>query len=477
MANAEKQSFGQSNQYRTRLIGLLFFPTPVPRKGPGGQERINNMNIQRIIGFLENDLWRHTRYSQSSRSKRISMVLLKVVTLSIRGFSSKNLNVRANSLSYSLFFAVIPILSMILAVAQGFGFANIIEEKLNHSFLGEYHAVPTIMSFVDRYLETAQGGVFIGTGLLVLLWAVYSFFQNVETSFNDIWNVGKSRSVARQLITYIAILFLVPILMVVSSGLFSTLTSWFDFGHLEALHQIISNLLPYLTAWIIFSWMYKAIPNTQVHWVACIVPGVLMGTMFQVLQWALVHFVVILSRTSIVYGAFALVPIFLMCVQWMCLLILIGAQLSYAIQNNENFDYLNDIKDMSRRYEDTITMYILYIIIKRFNSEQAPQTAAEMAVESHIPNRLINLELQKLVKCELIREVYTEDEQEAKRYVPAMDTQLISIGKIKERLSLIGTNNFLHDLPQEVMDFQKKYNQLLVEHNSLKNVPLMEIGK
>ena len=82
------------------------------------------------------------------------------------------MDLRANSLTYSLVFAIIPILAMILAVAKGFGVADLIQQQLNDSFLGETNLVPTIMAMVERYLDTAQGGVFLGVGLIILLWAV-----------------------------------------------------------------------------------------------------------------------------------------------------------------------------------------------------------------------------------------------------------------------------------------------------------------
>ena len=144
---------------------------------------------------------------------------MRTIVLVVRGFTDKQLNVRANSLTYSLVFAIIPILAMVVAIAKGFGVSEVIENLLNESFLGETNLVPTIMGMVDRYLETAQGGVFLGVGLLILIWAIYSFFRNVESAFNEVWDVKQSRSIIHQLVTYVAILVLVPILMVASSGL------------------------------------------------------------------------------------------------------------------------------------------------------------------------------------------------------------------------------------------------------------------
>ena len=75
---------------------------------------------------------------------------MRTIVLVVRGFTDKQLNVRANSLTYSLVFAIIPILAMVVAIAKGFGVSEVIENLLNESFLGETNLVPTIMGMVDR---------------------------------------------------------------------------------------------------------------------------------------------------------------------------------------------------------------------------------------------------------------------------------------------------------------------------------------
>ena len=156
-------------------------------------------NIQRSIEFVRTGLWRTTT-EELGQGERIGVQILKTLVLSVRGFNENDITMRANALTYSFMFAVVPIMALFLAVARGFGFEQVIENYLKNSFLGQYDPaiVETIMGFVQRYLETAQGGVFLGIGIAILLWAVYSFFLNVESSFNKIWQVHKTRNVLRQ---------------------------------------------------------------------------------------------------------------------------------------------------------------------------------------------------------------------------------------------------------------------------------------
>ena len=433
----------------------------------------------KIVHFVRYDMWRRTATEFDGFFQKLGYAIIRTIVLVARGFTSKNLNDKAKSLTYSLIFAIVPILAMIVAVAKGFGVADVIEKQLNASFLGETNMVPTIMAMVERYLETAQGGVFIGIGILILLWAVYSFFQSVETAFNHIWNVQKSRSILRQETTYIAIVVLIPVLIVCSAGInifvHSAVESTF---HVEALHHFFQTsgvkFLQFVMCWLLFTVMYVAIPNTKVHFLPALIPGIIMGTLFQLLQMLSVYLIAMLSRTSIVYGAFATVPILMTWLQYTSLLILIGAEMSYAIQNNEQFEYEQDLNSMSRRYKDFIMLYLLSVIIKRFEADEEPLTAHELAIRDHLPIRLVNQLLSRMVETGILREVYVEGEEE-KTYQPALDTHKISVGMVIERIDAQGTEQFLQAPTPEMQAFWDNYLKLKRTHTTLDKIYVNEL--
>ena len=439
------------------------------------------INLRKINNFLRYDIWRFTTAELRSRRMRILLQMIRTVLLMVRGFTNKSLGDKAKSLTYSLIFTIIPILAMVLAVAKGFGVQDIIERQLNSSFLGETNIVPVIMEMVQRYLDTAQGGVFIGIGILILLWAVYSFFSSVESTFNQIWNVQKSRSVIRQAVTYIAILFLIPILIIVSSGLTifiqQALSTLHD-GQVTAMHQSLHaggiRMLQFVVCWALFTVMYIAIPNTKVRLLSALIPGVLMGTLFQLLQMLSVYIIVFLGRTSIVYGAFASVPILLTWLQWTCLLIILGAEMSFAIQNNEQFEYEHDLEKMSRRYKDCITLYLLAHIIERFETEQPPLTAHELAAHDRLPLRLVNQLLSRLVETGLICEIRSDEDQE-RRYQPATDTHRMTVGMVMSRIDRQGTEEFLSGTSKEMKQFWGRFTKMREQQAKAEQTPVGEL--
>lgn len=429
---------------------------------------MKSTKFSQIGDFVRYDMWRRTTMELDTWYKRLGYRIIRTIALVVRGFTSKNLNDTAKALTYSLIFAVVPILAMIVAIAKGFGVADVIETQLNASFLGETGMVPTIMAMVQRYLETAQGGLFIGIGILILLWAVYSFFQSVETAFNRIWNVKKSRSILRQATTYIAIVVLIPVLIICSAGITIAVNS--TVGELEGV-----EMLQFVIVWLLFTVMYIAVPNTKVKFISALIPGILMGTLFQLLQMLSVYLIAFLSRTSIVYGAFATIPILMTWLQYTSLLILIGAQMSYAIQNNEEFEYEKDVNTMSRRYKDFIMVYLLSVIIKRFEADEVPLTAHELAIRDNLPIRVVNQLLSRLVETGILREVYVEDKEE-KTFQPALDTHKISVGMVFERIESQGSEEFLQAPSAQMQAFWEKYLRISdIAQEPVKDILVSEI--
>lgn len=417
------------------------------------------MSYRELYEFLAHDLWRTTG-EDFGRGKRIGISTLKTIILAVRGFLENDLNMRANSLTYSFMFALVPILAMIIAVARGFGFEQVIEDALNKSFLGNYNIVPTIMGFVQKYLETAQGGVFLGIGIFILLWAVYSFFRSVESSMNAIWQVQKNRSIVRQIANYLTVLVAIPILIITSSGIslaINTRLADIAFLHMAFFQKLWLRFLPWIMTWVMFFLLYMMVPNTKVKLKSAIIPAILVGTLVNILEMLSLYIIMFLSRTSIVYGTFAAIPLLLIWMQWTCLLILIGAQMSYAIQNNERFDFQTETEHMSRRYKDYLTLYITRMIVRRFEEEEQPYTAKELAKECHLPVRIVNQLLSRLCETHVMNKVMPTSSKDEVRYQPAFDIASLTIGKLFEHINEQGTECFFEHVPEEMNAFWARW--------------------
>ena len=264
---------------------------------------------------------------------------LRRCLLAVELFLDRNLTGHAAALTYSSILGAVPILAIVFAIARGFGFEQLIEEKLTSNVRFTPEMTATIMDFVNSYLERARGGVFIGVGLLMLLYTLYSLTSYIENAFNSIWRVRESRELYRGAVNYISVFFLLPIVIVVTSGLQLFLTGighfFPNFTFVNAGIEFLVQLSPYVLACIAFILLYKLMPNTHVCWRATLLPGLLAGISFHGLQWFYIHSQVWLSSYNAIYGSFAAIPLFMLFIQFSWYICLFCAGLSYTHQNED----------------------------------------------------------------------------------------------------------------------------------------------
>jgi membrane protein len=432
--------------------------------------------FSRLLAFITYDIWRITE-NELSRTKRFTYRLVKIVTLAIRGFVADNLTIRASALSYSILFAIIPLFALFVSIGKGFGVEKIIEDSLQDTFIGQADMIPTVMGFVERYLKTMQKGIFIGAGLVILIWSVMNFFMQVERAFNSIWQVKQSRSPIRQFTTYFSTILIIPVLFVFSGGLSiyvsSAVSQTYVYHVLSPVLRFGVKFIPYLIDWIIFTITYMILPNTRVRFKNAFIAAVVAGTVFQAFQMLYINGQVYLSRYDIIYGSFAALPLLLLWLQISCLIILLGAEISYASQNIQNFDFELDTINISTRYKNFVTLFITHVIVKEFEDQKPPLSAEKIASKYKLPIRLVNQLIAKLVEVSVIIEVYNESAK-MKTYQPAIDINQLTVGLLFNKIEVHGSelfltnkNELLNTFWQKTLDIKKqseKYNeQVLVK--------------
>ena len=401
--------------------------------------------FSRLFAFITYDIWRITE-NELSRTKRFSYRLVKIVTLAIRGFVADNLTIRASALSYSILFAIIPLFALFVSIGKGFGVEKIIENSLQDTFIGQADMIPTVMGFVERYLKTMQKGIFIGIGLVILIWSVMNFFMQVERAFNSIWQVKQSRSPIRQFTTYFSTLLIIPVLIVFSGGLSiyvsSAVSQTYVYHVLSPVLRFGVKFIPYLIDWIVFTITYMIIPNTRVRFKNAFIAGVVAGSVFQAFQMLYINGQVYLSRYNIIYGSFAALPLLLLWLQISCLIVLLGAEISYASQNIQYFDFDLDTRNISTRYKNFVTLFITHVIVKRFEEQKPPLSAEKIASKYKLPIRLVKQLIAKLVEVSVLIEVYNEGAR-MKTYQPAIDINQLTVGLLFNKIEIHGSELFL----------------------------------
>jgi len=172
--------------------------------------------------------------------------------------------------------------------------------------------------------------------------------------------------------------------------------------------------------------------------VAALVAGSLAGIGFAVTKWFYIAFQFGVSRYNGIYGSFAALPLFLMWLQVSWLIILVGAELSYAIQNVKLYEFERDANNLSPKRTKILSMLLLATIVQRFKLGERPLTSEELGQEHGIPLRLVNRLLHWMVETKLLSMVYTEDEK-MPAYEPGQTTEKYSIHYLVQKHDECGT--------------------------------------
>ena len=376
--------------------------------------------------------------------QKMGLRILKRFVITWECITKNNILNYASALTYSSMLAAVPVLAIIFAIARGFGFDTIIETKLRSSLEGNPDIADTILYFVDSYLQHTKGGVFIGIGLIFLLYTLLSLTANIEQAFNTIWYVKRSRSVYRQVIDYFGIFLLRPFVVVIMSGIGIFLQT---FRTLLPNAQLLSKTMtfalhvsPVIIAILAFMLLYKFMPNTRVKWKNTIWPSILAGTTFMVVEWIYVHYQIKLSAYNAIYGSFAAIPLFMLWMQISWCICLFGAQFCYANQSLHTYAFECISDELSRRYRDTLILLLMSRICKHFASGLKPFTAHKLAVDTQLPDSLVGILLGELTDMQLLVEMHTEEGNEP-RYLPAIDIHRITVGMVTRRIDSHGIEN------------------------------------
>lgn len=391
-----------------------------------------------MISYCSTGVWRDTRDTFKVR-------MVKVGNLSVRSFLDRDLQTKSMSLTYSTVLAIVPGFALLFAIGRGFGFQSLLEDQLFMSFPSQKSFITFALKFVDSYLSEASQGIFVGVGIIFLLWTLISLLSDIETSFNQIWDIKKDRSFYQKVTDYIAICLLVPILMICSSGLSifmsTTLQSTTHLSFLTPLVNVGLEASPFILAWLAFSISFYLIPNTKVKFKYAAASGALCAIMFQILQMLFLSGQIYVSKYNAIYGSFSFLPLMLIWLQFSWLILLFGCVLTYSLQNVFAFNFLDNIIPPSENFERKVTVMIMAIIAKRFRNEEEPLSVKEISFQYDIPIRLANRICESLHEAGLVNYVIMPDDKTG--VSPAVEVDNLTVGEVIKKVDNVGNSDFI----------------------------------
>lgn len=390
-------------------------------------------NARRAREFLERHIW-DADLAALPRAKAAAYGFLRMLTITALGTFRDRLPLRAAALTFTTLLSIVPFLAIGLSVAKGLGFKNRVEATILSRIPPAWpedlrNAVHGVFSQVEATNFRALGTM----GLVVVLLAAVRLLATIERAFNDVWGIREGRTFARRFSDFLAAIVVMPLLMLAATSANAFLASdrvvgWLASraGPLLPVYLLTLRLAPFVFLWTAFSAVYAFMPNTRVRIASAVVGGVVAGTAWQVLQWLTLHFQIGIARYNAIYGTFAALPIFLAWLQASWLIVLFGAEVSFAHQNYRTYQMEAASRASSFAAREALGLEAACAAAKAFLEGRGPWDPEPWAAGRRFPVRLARGVLDVLVA----QGILAATQGPSPRYMPARDPRRIPVVEV-----------------------------------------------
>jgi len=436
--------------------------------------------------FITSELWTK-ELANARRATRFLYRTLRITVLASRGFFSERARNSAAVLTLVTMLSIAPLLAASFSLAKGLGLTNfrpallrvigIEEEKTQNEI--QFEEIPEITqsdlpapinetvkeeaavddtadhlrSQIDailNYVERADARTLGTVGLAVLFLAVLSLLTRIERAFNEIWGIEHGRRLVRRLADYTSVLVICPVLFLIAMAITAPLSATsvaklFDLvpeslrlGISERLATfaaaVIVNVIGMSVAFIIvtsaFTFLFICVPNTRVRFSSGLTAGVVTGVLWQLSQWIYVRSQVGLTKYFAIYGALASFPIFLIWLHFSWQIILFGAEISFAHQNESEGPVLPFAPKTGFLWRTRVALLIMIAIAERFVKGDPALPIRELSNILQLPPHLLGSILNDLSEAGLAAE--TVDGERA--FVPGRSLDTITLQLVVDSL-------------------------------------------
>ncbi len=427
------------------------------------------------IKSLNELIWR-TPMSEISKGKVFLFRQLRILVLAAKGFANDKVQLRASALTFYSLLSVVPLAAIAFAIAKGFGLDQNLVQLIYSKFQTHQEVLKWLLTNAQNAIEETRGGYMAGVGVIILFWSAMSLLNRIESSFNHIWQIRSARPWYRKFTDYLTIMLIAPVILILSGSITvfvsTTLTEYISKAPiLDVLKPLISFLIkftPYLLSWITLTVLFIIMPNARVKFIPALISGIIAGSILQVIQWFYIDLQFGITKLSAIYGSFAAIPLFILWLQSSWLVVLLGAELSFANQNISRYEFESEALSVSNYQKRLLIIMILHLVVHNFAEGEKPIGSEKISSILKIPVRLVREILQDLNDANLLTAVQ-EKEQKQRLYQPALDINKITISFVFDRLDKKGNE---HVLAGKTQDYEKvaalldKFDNLIAKSDS-----------
>jgi membrane protein len=272
------------------------------------------------------------------------------------------------ALTYTTLLSLVPLMTVVLALFSVFPASERMSEQIENFLFQNF--VPAAGEAVQQHLRnfSQKAAQLTGVGFGFLILVALLLISNIDKAFNTIWHVKKRRPPLAKFTVYWAILSFGPILIAVSVGVTSYLVSIPLIEQAQAVVMVRSKLLsimPVVISALAFSMLYALVPNRSVPMRHAFAGGLLAALLFELSKRGFALYVTTFPTYEAIYGALAVVPIFLIWIYLSWLVTLLGAEFTYCLGI-----YREDWQELSQQRGGAFLLALRLLSLLRVSQHQ-----------------------------------------------------------------------------------------------------------
>jgi len=386
--------------------------------------------LSKLDNFFQKTLW-EIGGDSSGKLKNLLITILRLLHKIGQEFLNGEIPRRASSLVYTSLLTIVPILAVAFSVVKAFGVHNMLEPFMRN-FLAPLGEKGDEITFnIITYVERMNVGLLGMMGLGALIYTVMNAVQQVENSFNYLWQISEKRSLLKRLRDYMSVLLVGPVLIISALGITTSIMSHSIAQKITSIEPfgttlyLMGKLLPYILISAAFTFVYYLLPYTKVNFRSAFVGGVSAGILWQAGSWIFARFVVSSTKYSAVYSGFAIVLLFMIWLYYNWLILLTGVKVSFYHQFPVLLHMRDDRMIYGEWYTQQLAIILMYAIGYDYFHGKHRWTLPALMERLRVPKGVLQSVLGALEKKGLLLRVDPD-----KTFVPARDIETITLSEV-----------------------------------------------
>lgn len=458
-------------------------------------EHVRNY-VARVKNLLGKDIWELEYLGRKTVRARMYM-LLRVLTLTFQGLRRNKIPVQAAALTFYSLIGLGPLIAIGIMVS-GFvvdkGDENMVSDAISSAIAyaapqlaleinsdeGNSKGLdPEMTKMIDNVIAAAQSGTVGVVGSLMLFVIGIQVLTSIEGSFNSLWGVAKGRKFGERVVTYWTFISLGAVIGAASLTLVTlpkilAFTEKLPFGaEMNALALFFSPVIAFLLITALLALFFRFIPNTQVNWKPAFTGAALVVVLLHLYNMLSFLYVQRVVDTRSLYGSVGIIVVLMLGLYVFWLLILLGGQVTYAVQNADYLTNENAWQKTSERSRELVSLAVLLAVAQRFDTGDPPIRASELHKKLRVPSHILNASISRLLEIGYLSQIEgkTVEEERDHAYQPGKPLGSISLGTFKQAFECYGNN----DGADLVADYSPAIRTYLEEVLSLKDCPKADL--